>query len=255
MGDLILCQTGIAAMPYYIEGADLNIYSLEELCYYLGHETDRIGDNFCNQELVQWIKEELGCTELAKELEEARENHTSLAEQIGILSGGCSYFSKKERLALIHQIVELENKSAAERERINADRCLKNKQYVKSILCYRRLLSYPDGELSALDKGNIWHNMGVANAQMFLYEQAAECFKKAYEYNNNPESEMERYFAMQCVSQKEQAGDYEPPEEWKSGVMERLQQAVDTIESQENTGLSKERIPVWKERYRIYSRV
>ena len=73
MGDLILCQTGIAAMPYYIEGTDLNIYSLEELCYYLGHETDRIGDNFCSQELIQWIKEELGCTELAKELEEARE--------------------------------------------------------------------------------------------------------------------------------------------------------------------------------------
>ena len=34
MGELILCSHPIAAMPYYIDNISLNVYSLEELCYY-----------------------------------------------------------------------------------------------------------------------------------------------------------------------------------------------------------------------------
>ena len=35
MGELILCSHPIAAMPYYIDNISLNVYSLEELCYYI----------------------------------------------------------------------------------------------------------------------------------------------------------------------------------------------------------------------------
>ena len=35
MGDLILCNQQLAAMPYYIENVSLNVYSLDELCYYI----------------------------------------------------------------------------------------------------------------------------------------------------------------------------------------------------------------------------
>ena len=34
MGELILCSQQLAAMPYYIENVSLNVYSLDELCYY-----------------------------------------------------------------------------------------------------------------------------------------------------------------------------------------------------------------------------
>ena len=35
MGELILCSQQLAAMPYYIENVSLNVYSLDELCYYI----------------------------------------------------------------------------------------------------------------------------------------------------------------------------------------------------------------------------
>ena len=35
MGELILCSHPIAAMPYYIDNISLNVYSLEQLCYYI----------------------------------------------------------------------------------------------------------------------------------------------------------------------------------------------------------------------------
>ena len=37
----ILCQTGRAEAPYFIENISMNIYSLEELCYYLDHNLDK----------------------------------------------------------------------------------------------------------------------------------------------------------------------------------------------------------------------
>ena len=35
MGELLLCNEAIAAMPYYIEGVSINVYSIEELNYYI----------------------------------------------------------------------------------------------------------------------------------------------------------------------------------------------------------------------------
>ena len=37
MSGYILCQTERAEAPYFIENISMNIYSLEELCYYLDH--------------------------------------------------------------------------------------------------------------------------------------------------------------------------------------------------------------------------
>lgn len=35
MGELLLCHETIAALPYYIEETGINIYSMEELSYYI----------------------------------------------------------------------------------------------------------------------------------------------------------------------------------------------------------------------------
>ena len=39
MGELLICNEPIAALPYYIEGISWNVYSLEELCYYVENNT------------------------------------------------------------------------------------------------------------------------------------------------------------------------------------------------------------------------
>ena len=35
MGELLLCNGPIAAMPFYLEGVSINIYSIDELDYYI----------------------------------------------------------------------------------------------------------------------------------------------------------------------------------------------------------------------------
>ena len=51
MGDLLLCNHAIAAMPYYIEAISLNIYSLEELCYVIEHHTFLLEEDFFEDSL------------------------------------------------------------------------------------------------------------------------------------------------------------------------------------------------------------
>ena len=66
MGELILCSHPIAAMPYYIDNISLNVYSLEELCYYIENHLYLIEADFMSEELCLWIGQELDEKDLAR---------------------------------------------------------------------------------------------------------------------------------------------------------------------------------------------
>ena len=49
MGELLLCHETIAALPYYIEETGINIYSMEELSYYISGNVIQVdGGYLCN---------------------------------------------------------------------------------------------------------------------------------------------------------------------------------------------------------------
>ena len=80
MGELILCSEPIAAMPYYLEGVSLNIYSLEELSYYIMHNTYLIERDFMNEELCTWIAREARQIKLAERLRDIMHGNRSLSD-------------------------------------------------------------------------------------------------------------------------------------------------------------------------------
>ena len=58
MGELILCKRPIAAAPFYIESVSVNIYSIEELSWFIFHHTDIIEADFISDELINWMKQD-----------------------------------------------------------------------------------------------------------------------------------------------------------------------------------------------------
>ena len=52
MSGYILCQTKKAQHPYFIENISMNIYSIEELCYYLYHNLYLADHTVFNEELL-----------------------------------------------------------------------------------------------------------------------------------------------------------------------------------------------------------
>ena len=82
MSGYILCQTKTADSPYFIENISTNIYTLEELCYYLFHNLYLIDDTVMNERLCLWLQDELN---LPKACCQAESESWKIFQ-----SGGCS---------------------------------------------------------------------------------------------------------------------------------------------------------------------
>lgn len=46
MSGMILCRSEYSKVPYYIEGADVNVYSIEEISYFLYNDIYLVGADF-----------------------------------------------------------------------------------------------------------------------------------------------------------------------------------------------------------------
>lgn len=226
MGEMLLCSHGIASMPYYIESIALNVYSLEELCYYLKRNIDLADPSFMDGELIDWIRTQLKLPALAGRLER-KKAQGSLFEFVAAIVSGCNYCTGEELEQMRASLADFENKSETECVKIRADRLLERRRYRACILEYKKLLEHPkaSGEFA----GNIFHNMGCAYAGLFLFRQAAECYERAYRQNKNPLSEHCRQAALKLAEgappQKSAAMEAEGPpspkwlEQWKEAYI------------------------------------
>lgn len=198
MGELILCNQMLAAFPYYIDQASLNVYSLEELSYYIGHNLYLLDAGFMSEELCGWVDRELGLTRTAEKLREIYKRNGSLSEFVTVLLSESGYCSPEQIRQISMNLTELEYKSEYECGKMRADRYVENGRYVNAIYEYRKLLDAKEGQDEVL-VGNIWHNLGRSYAGLFLFEEAVPCFMNAYGYNLNPESLRECLYACRCM--------------------------------------------------------
>lgn len=66
MAGVILSRSKYAEKPYYITNMSINIYSLEELCYYIYNNIYLIGTDLVDDGLISYIDNELEEPELGE---------------------------------------------------------------------------------------------------------------------------------------------------------------------------------------------
>ena len=147
MGELILCSQQLAAMPYYIENVSLNVYSLDELCYYIKNNTCLLDADFMDDELCDWVENEQHLPDIAQNLRNIKAGGGVLSEFTGCLMSACGYCTKEEQKQIRNTLQEMEHKSAFECGKIKADRFLENRKYISSIAEYRKLLQSCETEM------------------------------------------------------------------------------------------------------------
>ena len=111
MGELILCRQPAAATPYYIETISIDVYSLEELCYYVQNNLYLVNQDFMQEELCFWIEKEFGLTETAARLREIREMGGALSEFVACLISASGYLDAGEQKKIRQTRQEMEHKS------------------------------------------------------------------------------------------------------------------------------------------------
>lgn len=204
MGEILLCNEPIAALPYYIEGISWNVYSLEELCYYIENNTYLLERDFMNEELCTWIGKEVKNLKLAERLRDIMRMDGRLSEFVLTLLVDCGYCPRDTIKEIVRVIQEMEEKSDFECNKVRADRLMEKEKYLSSIYEYKSLLeSNEAGEQSKELLGSIWHNLGTAYARLFLFQEASRCYEKAYTYNGNPESQKACLMAYRCLHDEE----------------------------------------------------
>lgn len=184
-----MCRHPMAAMPYYIDNASLNVYSLEEICYYIEHNAYLIEPDFMSEDLCLWVERELKDKKMADSLRETMQKKGELVGFAEVILRGCGYCSEETVQRILSVLREMENKSPFECGKIRADRYMQNGKYAKAVLEYRNLLRMEDAcRNDKTTAGNIRHNIGTAYARMFLFNEAALWFQRAFEWNKNRES-------------------------------------------------------------------
>ena len=137
-----LCQVKKAKHPYYIESIGTNIYTIEELCFYLQQNIYLVDGSIMNEALCCWVRDELGLKrlgrKLAERLEEARKG--SIAGFILPIFREIEYLSPDEYHKVQEQISSIEIQPEDLRRKMKADYLMKYGMYGNAIREYYQLL-------------------------------------------------------------------------------------------------------------------
>lgn len=193
MSKILYCQGQLAKNPYFYLAGAVNVYSIEELAYFICNNVYKINDSIMNKQLSQWVDEELKLHDLSKVLLDAMTGFCTLSGYVGCILEASGYCDKEEIENIKSILDEIGNKNEFYRRKHKADNLLKNNQLSKSIYEYEKLLDFYGTKKEPKENvGDLYHNMGVAYGRMYLFEDSAKCFSKAFNLNESEES-LEQY--------------------------------------------------------------
>ena len=187
MSGYILCQTKKADKPFFVESINTNIYSLEELCYFLYHNLYLVDSSVINENLCTWISEELDLPRLAAKLRPHLGKFASAEDVLYPVFKEINYLTYDELKALNVKLAKLDQEAPLLRKKRKGDALVANKMYVSAIKVYQQLLK-KEG-LEQIRPGltmSVWHNLGCAYSYLFQMEKAMECFYHAWEKTQSP---------------------------------------------------------------------
>ncbi len=204
MGRVILCETTPASASFIFPNTKIEVFSYEELCYYLYNNIALIAEEYIGAPMFGWIENELKLPELAAKLRETKEKeYTGLSELVTEILTYREYYTIREVKEYILQMERMKGLSSARFRKLQADGFLRYHKYLKAVAIYDEILEdYPEDEGDKL-LGSIYHNKAVALANNFEWEAATRSYLKAYELTGNPGSIYEYLLLMATENTRE----------------------------------------------------
>lgn len=206
MGLVTICKGRRTRTPLFLEQAGINVYSLEELSYFLYHNICLVERRMFDERLLRWIGEEAGFSELASRLRNGQAGGTSIQNLVLSVVGASELYSPGELSALEERIKGLSRLQEQERLKLRADELLENHNEWAAMEEYRHILKmHQNSRLGMAFYAAVWNNLGVCHARQFQFAKAAECFETSCEYLPDEETEKQALLARQLAEGKKPA--------------------------------------------------
>lgn len=182
-GRFLLCGSKRSRIPYEAEESRQALYSIDEICYYLYHNSYLLEEEFFSQKLIDFIREQLSLQLLADKLEFAKKKKAPLAEYITAVMESTGYYKEAEWKRMKEKLTYFGTQSREERLKLLGDMYLTERRYIQARNQYALLLNLEasSGESKEFFS-TVYHNIGVLYMEMFYFEEASGFLKRAYEY-------------------------------------------------------------------------
>ena len=233
MAQLILCTSKIAETPFTFLNTKVEIYTYEELCFYIYNNTVLISKSALSDKLFEWIRTELGMEELADKLV-GLTNKTAYAQDIlvEILSAG-NYYTVEEIKDYTEAWHKYRKLDKLQKAKLKADGYLAYRRYIKAATFYDDIIQVTDEKTDPVFLGNIYHNRAVAAANNMDLEEAKNFFMRAYELNDNPDS-LKSYFYIVAItgdtsSLSNEIRNMGLPDEYLEEIMTEIGESKDDV--------------------------
>lgn len=229
MSAVILCNGNYAKTPYCPVADDVRLFSIEEVCFYIYKNAFFLQEDFFNDGLLDWIGQELKLPSYADALRALRARNNTLLQSVEFLFLQTGYYTEEEVEKVKALMQEGNSLSVEERRKMRADTYCRKQKYKPAISEYEELLQLVSPEDNKM-LARLHHNIGVCYAGLFLYENAAAAFKKAFDTYPNTESYVQFLTAMKLHCPQAEYLSYlaEHPESYQDSleVENRLQSAA-----------------------------
>ncbi len=251
MGSIILCHKKKARQPYEIVRIHRRIYTIEELCYYMCNHLYLIDYTIMNEQLCDWLKEELELEELAENLRQILQQHGSAEQFVVTVLAHSSIYTTAELTQIQNVLEKLKNQKPIEKQKYKADNLLESGAVRQAILIYQSIVyGEEDDSVDRKFYGKVYGCLGAAYGRLFLYEEAAKMYEAAFQICE--EESMLKAYIYACYR-------YMPKEEYKAllqksqiyqGIDLWLHEEMNEIDQRLKFSLEDDTLELWKEQYR-----
>jgi hypothetical protein len=227
MGKIILCENQQAVIPYRFTNTKVEVYSYEELCYYIYNNVALLYPEQFQGRLVQWLRTELGMEQLANTIQSKVIEQASLNEiLVTILSAG-HYYETLEVQQFVDRQELVDLLPPEEKVKLKADSFLLYKRFLKAISLYDDILRKEEDIEDRSFIGDVYHNKGVALAKNMEVSKAKLCFLEAFNRNQKKPS-LEAFVMLRLVEtfkEGEEAREEGQEEVWKEAAAFGMEEA------------------------------
>ena len=190
---LILCESLEVKNPFHIDVLPLDIYSFEELCYVIFENPILVTEGIVSDALVDFIGKDLKLPDLAENLNRKIANGVCDEDILVYIIDSCDLYNNAKSIIFRNVIGKIKKMAVWEVGKQRADYMFYIGKYDLAKKYYLEIIEM-DTNVENGFVGSIYHNLGVVYANLFLYDEAYDAFKKAYELTNDEVVLVELYF-------------------------------------------------------------
>jgi len=178
----MLTATRQSKTGYWIDALKKNLYSIEEINYFLYNHIDLVYRDFFSEKLFSYIENELDQPLMAGDLRNLNARGAGTAEFVKYILNESYYYNSQELADISALVAGIDTMTSVQRLKIQGDTASKNGNLNSALKCYLEILRrIPDGEEQDSFYAQTAYSIGTIYAAMFMCKSATAFFTYAYE--------------------------------------------------------------------------